>query len=189
MVTSIRPETPLGASLKSLVTGFTLTKQTEGKSPRTVEYYRDNLKRFLWYAVKQGWPDDIRFLTEWHIGEFLGYVATETDRWGLEGNGSETSQCKASHSTVHHYFVVLSVFFSWLVIDGFLCESPMARIKVAKPKPKVIKPYEKDDIKRMIGVCDYDYEHNAKFLGSRNRAIILVLLSTWILDQVYPNKS
>ena len=83
MVTSIRPETPLGASLKSLVTGFTLTKQTEGKSPRTVEYYRDNLKRFLWYAVKQGWPDDIRFLTEWHIGEFLGYVATETDRWGL----------------------------------------------------------------------------------------------------------
>ena len=180
MVILMRPGAPPGTSLKSLVGGFVLTKQTEGKSPRTVEYYRENLKRFLWYAEKQGWSDDIRLLTEWHIREFLGYVASETCRWGLQGNGSETSQKKASHSTVHHYFVVLSVFFSWLVIDGFLRESPLARIKVAKPKPKVIKPYEKDDIKRMIGVCDYDYEHNAKFLGSRNKAIVLVLLDTGI---------
>jgi hypothetical protein len=41
-----------------------LTKQTEGKSSRTVEYYRDNLKRLLWYAEKEGWSDDIRLLTE-----------------------------------------------------------------------------------------------------------------------------
>jgi integrase/recombinase XerD len=27
-------------------------------------------------------------------------------------------------------------------------------------------------------VWDYDYEHNAKFLGSRNKAIVLVLLDT-----------
>jgi len=30
----------------------------------------------------------------------------------------------------------------------------------------------------MLAVCDYDYAHNAKFLASRNRAIILVLLDT-----------
>ena len=122
----MRPGAPPGTSLKSLVGGFVLTKQTEGKSPRTVEYYQENLKRFLWYAEKQGWSDDIRLLTEWHIRLFLEYVASETCRWGLQGNGSETSQKKASHSTVHHYFVVLSVFFSWLVIDGFLRESPLA---------------------------------------------------------------
>ena len=32
----------------------------------------------------------------------------------------------------------------------------------------------------MLAVCDYDYEHNAKFLGSRNRAVILVLLDTGV---------
>ena len=55
-------------SLKSLVNGFVLTKQTEGKSPRTVEFYSENLRRFLWYALNQGWSDDIRMLIEWNIG-------------------------------------------------------------------------------------------------------------------------
>ena len=30
----------------------------------------------------------------------------------------------------------------------------------------------------MLAVCDYDYRHNAKFLGSRNKAIVLMLLDT-----------
>jgi len=130
MVTALRPEVKPGTSLKSLVNGFVLTKQTEGKSPRTVEFYSENLKRFLWYASKQNWPDDIRMLTVWHIREFLGYVANEKCRWGLEGNGSETSQIKASHTTVHHYFVVLVNFFGWVVREGFLQESPTAKVKV-----------------------------------------------------------
>ena len=180
MVVSHKVEVPLDTSLRSLVKGFVLTKQTEGKSPSTVEYYRENLRRFLWYAQEQCWSDDIRILTEWQIREFLGYVGTEISRWGLAGNGSETSQRKASSSTVRHYFVVLSCFFNWVIHEGFLKENPMARMKVAKPKPKVITPYTSGEIKRMLAVCDYDYEHNAKFLGSRNRAIVLILLDTGV---------
>jgi site-specific recombinase XerD len=56
----------------------------------------------------------------------------------------------------------------------------MAKIKVAKQQPKVITPYTTEEIKRMLAVCDYDYGHNAKFLGSRNQAIILVLLDTGV---------
>lgn len=56
----------------------------------------------------------------------------------------------------------------------------MVKIKVSKPKPKVVTPYSAEEIKKMLAVCDYDYEHNAKFLASRNRAIILVLLDTGI---------
>jgi hypothetical protein len=57
MVASIKLELPLGATLKSLVNGFLLTKRTEGKNPRTVEYYEGNLQQFLWYADKEGWSD------------------------------------------------------------------------------------------------------------------------------------
>ena len=180
MVVSIKLEAPPGTSLSSLVKGFVLTKQTEGKSPRTVEYYGGSLKRFLWYAEQQHWPDDARLITEWNIRDFLGYVGSETHRWGLEGNGSETSQPKASYATVRHYFVVLSCFFNWVSREGLLEENPMSKIKVAKSRPKVITPYSSEEIKRMLKVCDYDYEHNAKFLGSRNRAMILVLLDTGV---------
>lgn len=158
MTISTKLEAPLGTSLKSLLKGFVLTKQTEGKSPRTVEYYRDNLKRFIWYAEKQIWPDDIRLLTEWQIREFLGYVTGEANRWGLKGNGSETSKRKATQSTVHHYFVAISVFFNWVNQEGFIQSNPVTRIEVAKPKPRVITPYRIEEIKRMLAVCDYDYE-------------------------------
>ena len=180
MVVSTITEALPGVSLRSLVKGFVLTKRTEGKSRRTAEYYEENLRRFLWYADRQGWPDDIRFLTEWQIREFLGYVSTEKNRWGLKGNGSETSQRSASHATLHHYWVILSTFFNWLAREGFIADSPVAKIAVAKPKPKAVVPYGSDEISRMLRVCDYDYEHNARFSGSRNRAIILVLLDTGV---------
>ena len=32
----------------------------------------------------------------------------------------------------------------------------------------------------MLVVCDNDYGHNAKFLGSRNKAIVLVLLDAGV---------
>ncbi len=44
MVTATRTVTPLGASLKSLVNGFVLTKQTEGKIPRTEEYHLEGVE-------------------------------------------------------------------------------------------------------------------------------------------------
>jgi len=53
MVIALRPEAKPGTSLRSLVQGFVLTKQTEGKSRRTVEYYSKNLKRVLWYADRE----------------------------------------------------------------------------------------------------------------------------------------
>jgi len=139
-----------GSSLKSLINGFVLTKQTDGKSPRTVEFYSENLRRFLWYSLEKQWPDDIRMISEWDIRDFLGYVANETHRWGLVGKGSEPAQRKVSHATVHHYFVVLANFFGWVVREGFLTEDPTSKIKVAKTKNKVIKPYIQEEISRML---------------------------------------
>jgi len=178
MVVSNKLESPPGTSLKSLVRGFVLTERTDGKSPRTVEYYEGNLHRFLWYGERENWVDDVRLITEWHVREFLSYVASEVHRWGLKGNGSESSQRQASHSTVHHYYAVLKAFFNWCVREGCLNESPLVKVKVVDSKPRVIQPYASEEIAKMLAVCGHDYQHNARFLGSRNRAIILILLDT-----------
>lgn len=178
MVVSIKPEAPPGTSLKSLVKGYLLTHQTEGSSPNTVEYYRGILTRFLWYAERGSWSEDARLLNEWHIREFLGYIRTSAKRWGREGNGSESSSRKASLRTVQHYYAALRAFFNWVVREGLLTESPLAKIKVARSKAKVIRPYSSDQIRKLLAVCDYDYEHNARFLGSRNKTIVLILLDS-----------
>jgi site-specific recombinase XerD len=178
MVVSIRPQAPVSTSLNSLVKGFILTQRTDCKSPRTIEYYESNLRRFLWYAERQEWPEDVRMITEWHIREFLAYVSGEGNRWGLEGNGSESSRTKATYCTVHHYYCVLKTFFNWCVRESFILESPLAKIKLKNPKLNVVQPYSNEDIIKLINVCDYDYRNNAQFLGSRNKAIILMFLDT-----------
>jgi site-specific recombinase XerD len=55
--------------------------------------------------------------------------------------GKKSSHLKVSHTNAHHYFVVLANFFGWVVREGFLKESPTAKIRMARPKAKVIKPY------------------------------------------------
>jgi site-specific recombinase XerD len=99
---------------------------------------------------------------------------------GWKETGRRVCRVKASHTTIHHYFVVLANFFNWVVREGFVPESPMAKIRVARPKTRVVKPYTQEEISRMIAVCDRDYEGNARFLGSRNKAIILVLLDSGV---------
>ena len=127
---------------------------------------------------QQEWPDDARLISEWHIREFLSYVSGEGNRWGLKGNGSESSRPKATYCTVHHYYCVLKAFFNWCVRDGFIVESPLTKIKLANPKLNVVQPYSNQEIMKLISVCDYDFKNNAKLLGSRNKAIILMLLDT-----------
>jgi hypothetical protein len=81
-----------------------LAKATEGNSPRTVEYYDAHLRRFLWYANKEGWPDEICLIDEWKIKQFLSYVNSDEHRWGLERCGSESSARKAKPATLRCYY-------------------------------------------------------------------------------------
>jgi hypothetical protein len=77
MVVFMKSQVPVSTSVRSLVKGFVLTQRTDCKSPRTIEYYESNLRRFLWYAEQQEWPDDVCLITEWHIREFLAYTGGE----------------------------------------------------------------------------------------------------------------
>ena len=178
MVVSLRSQTVINASVESLTKGFVLTQRTDCKSPRTIEYYETNLRRFLWYANQNEYPEDIRMITEWYIREFLAYTGEEGNRWGLKGNGSESSRPRAKYSTVHHYYCVLKAFCNWCVREEFITESPLAKIKLKNPRLNVVQPYTNQEIMNMLEVCEKDYKQNSKFLGSRNKAIILTLLDT-----------
>jgi hypothetical protein len=48
----------------------------------------------------------------------------------------KSSHLEVSHTNAHHYFVVLANFFSWVVSEGFLKESPTAKIRMARPGEK-----------------------------------------------------
>jgi len=167
-----------GMPLESLVQSYLHTHLTEWRSQHTVAYYDGILNRFLWYARREEWPKDSQLITEHHMREFLGYVSGEVSRWGAKSRGAESSAHRASPRTVHHYYRALTAFFNWVVREGFLDESPMAKVKVTQPKSKVIRPYTLEQLEGMLATCEWDCQHRGIFIGSRNRAIILLLLDT-----------
>jgi site-specific recombinase XerD len=178
MVINFLQSNSIGTSLVSLVKGFILSQRSDCRSPDTIAFYDGCLKRFLWWVEQNKVSDDARLLTEWQVREFLAYVSGETHRWGKEGNGANSSKPRATYNTVHHYYRVLRAFFNWCIKENFLTESPVVKIKMANPKLGVIQPYSNDEIIKILSVCELDFKNNAKLLGSRNKAIILVMFDS-----------
>jgi site-specific recombinase XerD len=168
------PEIPLSL----LKDAYLLSHETEWTSRNTSMYYSGILRRFLWFSQQNGWPDDAALITEWNVREFLRYVGREENRWAAMGNGSESSSRRASPRTVHHYYRALTAFFNWALREGYLAESPMVNIKVAKPKRKVIRPYTPEQVERILAVCARDYKRRSWLTGSRNYAIIMLLFDS-----------
>lgn len=164
-------------SLSALVQGFIFSLTAEGKVPATVHYYQGNLKRFLWYAREHGWSDDPRMLDSWKLREFLAYAGTATNRWGATGNGSENCR-NPSKTGGWRYYRTLRACLRWAVSEGLLTSNPLSNIKLMPPKQQPVEPYSLEDMRRLIAVCDNDFANGSKFLGSRNKAIILLFVDS-----------
>jgi site-specific recombinase XerD len=112
--------------LRSLIKGFVLNCRCEGKSPKTISFYQDNLQRFLWY------------------------VASEPVRWG----GKSTSSRKAaSIATVAHYYHCLNVFFSWLVREKLTPQNPLSSIQKPHKEKRVIQALSTEQIRILLSHC------------------------------------
>jgi site-specific recombinase XerD len=57
-------------------------------------------------------------------------------------------------------------------------KNPITNIKPKAPKEQPVEPYSQEEMRKLIMVCDHDYSNAAKFLGARNKAIILLFVDT-----------
>ncbi|MFC1861429.1 phage integrase N-terminal SAM-like domain-containing protein [Chloroflexota bacterium] len=64
-------------ALHSLIEGFRLSCQAEGKSPRTVDWYTTFLTKFNRFLQSTGGPTDLRQITRDCIRAFILYLQTE----------------------------------------------------------------------------------------------------------------
>jgi site-specific recombinase XerD len=162
-----------------MVQGFIFSLVAEGKAPSAVDYYRANLRRFLWYAKEHDWPQDPRQIDPWRIREFLAYAGTAPNRWGTQGNGSENCR-EPSKTGGWRYYRTLRRFFRWAVAEGLLEDNPLSNIKVVPPKDQPVEPYTAEEMRRLVAVCERDFADGCRFLATRNKAIILLFVDTWL---------
>jgi len=162
--------------LQDLVDGFLFSLRAEGRASRTIEYYGDLLRPFLDYAQDRGWSDDPRSLSSHQIREFLSWVGARTCEHSAS-NGTRLLR-KAKPSTAFPYFRALRRLFNWAVQEGYLKSSPLATIHFKPPSAPPVEPYSREELKRLLAVCDLDIRTGARFTGLRNKAMLLLFLDS-----------
>ena len=91
--------------LGKLIQGFQLSCQTEGKSPKTTEWYTSFLQRFHRFLEDNGLPSQITRLEKTHIRKFILYLQQEAR--------TPRSNKPLAGTTVQGYVRTLKAFFAW----------------------------------------------------------------------------
>ena len=153
--------------LKTIIQGFRLACQTEGKSPRTVEWYTNFLQRFLKFLQSNGLPTIIDSINKDHIRAFILYLQTEarTPHKGMPLSGQ----------TVQGYVRTLKSFFSWVMREGYLASNTMAGIPVPKASNKAINSFTAEQIAALAAACQQENGN-----GHRNLSMLLLMLDCGI---------
>ena len=153
--------------LQNLIHGFKLSCQTEGKSPKTIEWYTSFLNRFLQFLKTGGYPTEIDKINKLHIREFILYLQQQA-RVPHTGRS-------LSHFTVQGYVRTLKAFFSWTIREEHVEHNPMMKIPVPKAPIKVINTFSLEQITTLVNLCS-----RSNGQSYRNLTIILLLLDSGI---------
>ncbi len=155
---------PENLPISNSVIRYLVSRQGEGLSGATLFVYSLSLVDFVCFLKDNELPDSPGQLTRQHI-----------DLYMLNQQKKPVTQ-----ETRHVYYRGIKTFFNWLVEEGEIEVSPMAKVKPPKLGKKIPQPYTRNDLEDVLKLCS-----GKNFLDARNRAIILVLYDTGLrLDEL-----
>lgn len=145
-----RKTSPAPSTNIQLLNSFLSAKKIEGKSPKTLAYYKNTLARLLTATkkpIKQTTTDDLRY----YLSDFQSV------------NGS-------SNVTIDNIRRICSSFFSWLEDEDFIVKSPVRRIHKVKTTKAVKETLSDEDLEKIRETAS----------SYRDRAIVEFLASTGV---------
>jgi site-specific recombinase XerD len=136
---------------------FTRHLKAENLSPRTIETYTESASQFAKYLESQGMPLTVANITREHVEAFISHLL-------------DTRKA----STANNRYRGLQSYFKWLVDEGEVKESPMARMKpprIPETPPDVLR---EDQLKVLMAAC----QKGSDFESRRDAALIRVFIDT-----------
>lgn len=142
--------------LSANVTSFGRHLRAANLSPATQRTYLAALDRLADFLASRGMPTDVAAIRREHLEAFM-----------------EDQLANWKPATAANRYSGIRPFFTWLVDEGEVRESPMARMR--KPKlPEFAPPILTDDeLRRILAACE-----GQAFADRRDAAIVRTLLST-----------
>ncbi len=153
--------------LEHLIRGFQLSCQTEGKSPKTTEWYVTFVTRFLNFLKSNGSPTKIQKVGREHIRNFIRYLQVNAR--------TPRSNKPLSPATVQGYVRSLKAFYAWAEREGYVSSNVMLKIPVPKAPAKVINTFTDEQFLKFVDLCK-----SSNATGTRNLAILLLMLDAGV---------
>lgn len=154
-------------NLENLIEGFRLSCQTEGKSPRTIEWYFSFVTRFMHFLQLRVISTYLGDIQKEHVREFIRYLQIEAR--------TPRSDKSLSPATVQGYVRSLKAFFAWAEREGYIDNNIMRKIPVPKAPVKIVNTFTHEQFMKLVELCQRD-----NGTGQRNLAILLLMFDSGI---------
>ena len=142
--TQSRGKTKADMALPTLIELFILSKQIEGRSPKTLSWYQANLERFAGFMTN-GHAPTLHDITLDEARAFVAHLQGKTTRFD-DHHMRPTKEGGLSPHSVHAYVRTLKTFGSWLVEEGYVEVHPFERLKAPKLPETMIEVLSDDEI-------------------------------------------
>ena len=131
----LRP--PFSEALK----GFFLSKQADGRSPRTIEGYRWTLGMLCDHLTDPR-IDEIHIE---HLRKFFAYLQTEYRPKNVE---------RLSNHSLNSFWIGIKAFFSWAELEYELKERPDKHLQSPRYVLKEIQPFNEKETRALLKACE-----------------------------------
>ena len=160
------------STIDSLTAEYLLCCQTEGKSLRTVNWYRQKLGYFSQFLQKNGLATEVEAIGPRDIRRFIDHLQHGVQA-GANNPHRPTEDKPLSPQTVAGYVRTLRAFFSWAVRERLIDGHPMQHVKTPKVPQRDMPFFSDVEIGRLLAALKQPTD-----VGQRNYALAVLLLDT-----------
>jgi len=146
----------LPTDLRVWVASWRRALLAENKSLATVNTYLEAVRQFGAFLASRGMPTDPATITGEHIREFI------TDILNSRSSGTANTRYRG-----------LQAFYRYLLDEGEIEHSPMARMKPPKVDESPARVLTDDELTRLLKACE-----GKEFTARRDMAIVRLLIDT-----------
>ena len=129
----------MATGLSSLMSGYSLCAQTEGKSKNTVAIVTRSATYFNDFLSVNGLSTDVTQIGAREIRAFIFHLQQKS--CFSNHPYSRAQQRGLSGHTINTYMRSIRAFWSWLVEEEIIKSNPFSRLKIPKPPKKVIATF------------------------------------------------
>lgn len=155
--TSGGPDLSAPGDLASSAASYARYLRAANVAPATLKTYAEAVRTLAGFLTERGMPTNVAAITREHVEAF---ITDQLARW--------------RPATAANRYRGLQRFFAWVVEEGEIKSSPMARMKpphVPDTPPAVLS---EDELKRLLATC----ERGSRFEDRRDAALIRVFIDT-----------